>query len=596
MKRIITMVLALLLLPLPAHAAYAVEVKRISGVNRFETAVEIAKTSFDKAEHIVIASAEQPADAMTGGILSQAAKAPLLLVSKDQIDTSVRKAIADFAPKGIYVLGGPSTIGDEVVQALRTHAPVTRLYGENRYQTASAVEAEAIKLGCNADRAVYVNGKETVDSLIAGPLIAKRGGVMRLYDGKPVDSKYTVVGGESSIKSYNGKGRIAGRDRFETAINIAKSDFPKAKTAILVAEDKTADALAAISLSQAYDAPIYYTRNRVLPAGVKDYLKEAGVNRELIVGGEKSIDPFLEASVKNLHERANELGSIPILMYHHIDNRKDRYRRSPEEFYNDLDILYKEGYLPVLMTDYIRGEVDIPAGYKPYILTFDDGSDNNFRLLPDGTPDPKSAVGVIMEFAKDHPLFQPHASFFITGPVPFKVESEVEQKLKFLYENGMEIGNHSYTHRNFWILDEHGLQEEIGKENNALNSYQNLGRPINLLCLPYGQWPKPTYSDLLKHGRYDSVEYRFEGVIYTREKYAYSPFHTRFNPYEITRRGIGNPYGTTPQDILSYYNKNSSSKYVSDGDPSTVAIPGNWQDVLGALPKGKTLKIFPDLP
>ncbi|MFO8060018.1 MAG: hypothetical protein R6U70_05120, partial [Bacillota bacterium] len=71
----------------------------------------------------------------------------------------------------------------------------------------------------------------------------------------------------------------------------------------------------------------------------------------------------------------NELGSVMILMYHDLGEGEGEgeWRRSRENFRRDLEYLWENGYRPVSLSDYLSGEIDLPEGMSPVILTFDDG-------------------------------------------------------------------------------------------------------------------------------------------------------------------------------------------------------------------------------
>ena len=82
----------------------------------------------------------------------------------------------------------------------------------------------------------------------------------------------------------------------------------------------------------------------------------------------------------------NELNSVPILMYHRVYGMKnseteytggnvdkDGYNRTSEAFEADLRSYYEMGYRMMRLTDYVDGYIDVPFGYSPVILTFDDG-------------------------------------------------------------------------------------------------------------------------------------------------------------------------------------------------------------------------------
>src|SRR5690606_18203232 len=102
----------------------------------------------------------------------------------------------------------------------------------------------------------------------------------------------------------------------------------------------------------------------------------------------------------------NELGRIPVLEYHLIGERDGRWARNWERFARDLELLHARGYRPITVRQLVRGEIDLPAGLSPVVITFDDASPGQFRYIErDGqfVVDPRSAVGVWDAFAAKHP-------------------------------------------------------------------------------------------------------------------------------------------------------------------------------------------------
>ena len=86
---------------------------------------------------------------------------------------------------------------------------------------------------------------------------------------------------------------------------------------------------------------------------------------------------------------ANELGQVPILEYHLIGTPEGPWRRSPDNFRRDLEMLHDLGYYPVRLLDYVAGRMDVPAGRSPVVLTFDDSSEGQFRAVTvKGSPRP----------------------------------------------------------------------------------------------------------------------------------------------------------------------------------------------------------------
>jgi hypothetical protein len=101
----------------------------------------------------------------------------------------------------------------------------------------------------------------------------------------------------------------------------------------------------------------------------------------------------------------NELGLVPVLMYHDIIDVPETdvaYTRTLADFRAELQRLYDANYHVIPLQDLVSGQLDVPAGKHPVVLTFDDGIANQFRFLiaADGSTsiDPTSAA-----FSPYHP-------------------------------------------------------------------------------------------------------------------------------------------------------------------------------------------------
>ena len=97
---------------------------------------------------------------------------------------------------------------------------------------------------------------------------------------------------------------------------------------------------------------------------------------------------------------ANEFGLIPVLEYHKIGTPESQWTRTPANFRKDLALLKAAGFYPINLADLAAGAIDVPAGKSPVVLTFDDSSPGQFRVLDDGSVDPDSAVGIMQQAVK----------------------------------------------------------------------------------------------------------------------------------------------------------------------------------------------------
>ena len=157
---------------------------------------------------------------------------------------------------------------------------------------------------------------------------------------------------------------------------------------------------------------------------------------------------------------------IPILMYHSIDS--PRYWIDVPTFRSHLEMLYKAGYSTIRMKDYLHNDFrSIPMGRKPILLTFDDQWASQFYYEDKkGTIISKNCVvGVLDEFAKQHPSFGKHAVFYLFfHRIPFNGLDENElwkKKIDYLLKNGYEIGSHTYDHSVMTDMTNQQIKREL---------------------------------------------------------------------------------------------------------------------------------------
>jgi len=93
-------------------------------------------------------------------------------------------------------------------------------------------------------------------------------------------------------------GRIDGRDRIETAINISRENYNKAKTVIVVRHDLFPDSMTTSVLAKLKDAPILLNPTDKLDSRVGDEIKRLGAEEVIIVGGQDSVSEKVREDLK----------------------------------------------------------------------------------------------------------------------------------------------------------------------------------------------------------------------------------------------------------------------------------------------------------
>ena len=95
-----------------------ISVVRLSGTDRYETSANIAKYAYKDFDEAIVASGENPVDALAASTLTGKKEAPILLTNKNKIPKSIKKIIEDMDIGKITIVGGENSITDNVMDDL----------------------------------------------------------------------------------------------------------------------------------------------------------------------------------------------------------------------------------------------------------------------------------------------------------------------------------------------------------------------------------------------------------------------------------------------------------------------------------------------
>ncbi|PYN98775.1 MAG: polysaccharide deacetylase [Candidatus Rokuibacteriota bacterium] len=278
----------------------------------------------------------------------------------------------------------------------------------------------------------------------------------------------------------------------------------------------------------------------------------------------------------------NELGRVMILEYHKIDYPEERWTRTPENFRRDLETFYTRGYRLLALNDLLDGRINVPIGTTPLVLTFDDSSPGQFRYVErDGRLeiDPKSGIGVLETFIREHPDFGRAATFYVLPGAsrPNKLFNQDEyagKKLQYLVANGYEIGNHTLWHANLGKYDENIVRGQIAEAQVWIQRHVPDYRP-RTIALPHGVYPKDVGWAV--RGTAKGASYQHDAILMVAGGAAPSPFSRGFDPLRLPRiQAVEHDLGYW----LSYFEKHPDERFVSDGDPASVTVPGTKRERL----------------
>ncbi|MEB1808296.1 MAG: SpoIID/LytB domain-containing protein [Bacillaceae bacterium] len=286
----------------PEAGAIAVEVDRIAGDNRYDTAARISQRGWNRADTVVLARGDDFADALAGVSLAHRHGAPILLTSSDRLRSEVRAEIERLGASNILILGGNQAIHSSVERELRNelNLSVRRIAGTNRIETAVQIAREVAPNGSGT--VAVVNGYDFPDALSIAPYAAQQGIPILLTRQSSLPSATqnivrdlgatntlvvggaTVVGTEA-VRDLPSVRRLAGDNRYETNIRV-HNHFSNSKSHLYVATGAHyADALTGAALAAKEGKGIILTRSTSLPTVASNFLADKGVYQFTILGG-----------------------------------------------------------------------------------------------------------------------------------------------------------------------------------------------------------------------------------------------------------------------------------------------------------------------
>lgn len=287
--------------------------------------------------------------------------------------------------------------------------------------------------------------------------------------------------------------------------------------------------------------------------------------------------------------RANELGVIPVLMYHRVHREAaGDYDLTPTAFRAELKRLWREDYVPLRTVDLVDGDLNVPAGKSPVVLTFDDSSAEQFGYTKRGEIDPDTAIGILLEFSAKHEGFEARASLYVNQR-PFN-SSDYPRMLRDLHRRGFELGNHTLEHKNLGASSPTEVQRQLALGRKLITDVVP-DAEVATLSLPLGISPQP--ARLTWSGRWSGLRYEHRGVLLVGSNPAPSPFDRSFDAHAIPRIRSGPQQGPVPtygsEYWLDHLRKNPEERYVSDGDPATIAFPKRLRSQLDRRHRDRAL-------
>ncbi|WP_211654847.1 Ig-like domain-containing protein [Planococcus alpniumensis] len=285
---------------------------RISGTDRYTTAIAISKEGWKTANTVILATAGDFPDALAGGPLAYQENAPILLTRTKALNVETKEEIERLGAKKVIILGSKGAVSAEAETELKKMGLVTeRLGGKTRFETAALIAGKM-----DSDQAVIANGLNFPDVLSVSSYAAKNGVPILLTrtDRLPDETK-AALDGISSTYVIGSTGvvskavsdslpkptRFGGKDRYETGYEVATKLKLGTDKAYIATGSNFPDALAGSVLAAKNNAPILLVRPQQIPEATNKQL--ASYDGFSIFGGtgavSDSVKKHLDESLKN---------------------------------------------------------------------------------------------------------------------------------------------------------------------------------------------------------------------------------------------------------------------------------------------------------
>lgn len=290
------------------------QVNRLAGSDRIGTALKIWDSQTTWSNTIILARADAYPDALGAAPLAKLLKAPIVLTQPGSLPASVKTKLDAKQVKKVIILGGTNAVNTTVETEITSLGiTVERIAGANRYETSARIAQQTIALSGGKTLPLLVaTGKNFPDALTAGGAAAHAGAGFLLAD-TPLSAEtlqlirsapsVTAIGGpavQTLVREGIKHTPVYGKDRFDTAAQIADRFFPTPKGAYVATGANFPDALAASAAAGMEDTPILLTTPHELSATTKTWLTahKGLLSKAVIIGGTSAVSPKTETQIK----------------------------------------------------------------------------------------------------------------------------------------------------------------------------------------------------------------------------------------------------------------------------------------------------------
>ncbi len=213
--------------------SYGVEVIRISGKNRYDTSLEIAKkvTGSNEIKTLIVTGGHSYPDALSASNLVRYTGGPVVLLQKNKIPEKTKEFLNKLKPDKIYIVGGKSIISSSVEAHLRENycENVERISGTDRYKTNQKTIEVAGGFVDETSELVIATARNYPDGLSAGAFCTNYNSVLMLVGSSLRSEQKDILQNisfyEANLHIVGGRGAVS--EKVENDILNCLNGFKK---------------------------------------------------------------------------------------------------------------------------------------------------------------------------------------------------------------------------------------------------------------------------------------------------------------------------------------------------------------------------------
>lgn len=325
----------------------AVSSSKISGSDRYKTAVEISKNYSSSSKHAVIVNGQKGiVDALTATPYASLKNAPILMTQSNKLNADTKAELTRRGIKTVDIVGGVNSVNDSVKSEIQAMGiTVNRIAGSSKYDTALEV-AKKIDAISDISKIAVANGEVLADAVsVAAPAAQNEMPIILAHpknglddktksyiNGEGISTSY-VIGGTSSVSSTTQnslpgtKKRLEGSGRQDTNAAVVKEFYTSSsydnvyvtKSGQVNTQDEIADALAVGVLAAKEQDPVMIV-GKSLATSQSNLLKDKKFTQMTEIGN--GIPSASINSIKDTQKSPEELeatvSSVSLVNYNTI--------------------------------------------------------------------------------------------------------------------------------------------------------------------------------------------------------------------------------------------------------------------------------------